>query len=144
MQQLRRALQRLTKLTPEHREHLTEFMILDQIGTLLTGVIAVWLTQHKRESWRRWACIFGLLGQPFWFYAAWKAEQWGILGISVLYTYAWVRGSWTYWIAPDRTGPALNKGEHHAGGPDVAARARADPADPRPAVSPPPQAPARR
>ena len=29
-------------------------MVLDQVGILLTGVIAVWLTQHKRESWRRW------------------------------------------------------------------------------------------
>ena len=37
-------------------------MVLDQLGILVTGVIAVWLTQHKRESWRRWACIFGLLG----------------------------------------------------------------------------------
>ena len=33
-------------------------MVLDQVGILVTGVIAVWLTQHKRESWRRWACIF--------------------------------------------------------------------------------------
>ena len=68
-------------------------MVLDQVGILLTGVIAVWLTQHKREGWRRWACIFGLLGQPFWFYAAWKAEQWGILAISTLYAYAWARAS---------------------------------------------------
>jgi hypothetical protein len=56
-----------------------EAIVLDQIAILLTGVIAVWLTQDKRESWRRWAPIFGLLAQPFWFYAAWKAEQWGDL-----------------------------------------------------------------
>ena len=85
-------------------------MVLDQLGILLTGVIAVWLTQHKRESWRRWACIFGLLGQPFWFYAAWKAEQWGILAISTLYTYAWARGIWTYWLTSERTGSAANEG----------------------------------
>jgi hypothetical protein len=60
---------------------------------LLTGVIAVWLTQDKRESWRRWAPIFGLLAQPFWFYAAWKAEQWGIFAITTLYTYAWQEAS---------------------------------------------------
>ena len=64
-------------------------MVLDQVGILVTGVIAVWLTQDKRESWRRWAPIFGLLAQPFWFYAAWKAEQWGIFAITTLYTYAW-------------------------------------------------------
>ena len=77
-------------------------MVLDQLGILITGVIAVWLTQHKRESWRRWACIFGLLAQPFWFYAAWKAEQWGILAISTLYTYAWARGIRTHWLASER------------------------------------------
>jgi hypothetical protein len=88
----------------------TESMVLDQLGILVTGVVAVWLTQHKRESWRRWACIFGLLGQPFWFYAAWKAEQWGIIAISMLYTYAWARGIWTYWLASERTGSAPNEG----------------------------------
>jgi hypothetical protein len=87
-------------------------MVLDQLGILLTGVVAVWLTQHKRESWRRWACIFGLLGQPFWFYAAWKAQQWGILAVSTLYTYAWGRGIWTYWLASERTGSAPNEGTH--------------------------------
>jgi hypothetical protein len=52
-------------------------MGLDQIGITLSGVIAVWLTQDKRATWQRWACIFGMVAQPFWFYAAWKAEQWG-------------------------------------------------------------------
>jgi len=92
------------------RDPLTESMVLDQLAILVTGVIAVWLTQHKRESWRRWACIFGLLAQPFWFYAAWKAEQWGILAISTLYTYAWARGIWTYWLASERIGSAPNEG----------------------------------
>jgi hypothetical protein len=85
-------------------------MVVDQVGILQTGVIAVWLTQQKRESWRRWACIFGLLGQPFWFHAAWKAEQWGILAISTLYTYAWARGIWTYWLASERAGSAPDEG----------------------------------
>jgi hypothetical protein len=102
---------RLRKLTTGGIGTVTaEFIVLDQVGILATGVIAVWLTQHTRESWRRWACIFGLLGQPFWFFAAWKAEQWGILAISTLYTYAWARGIWTYWLASERTGSAPNSG----------------------------------
>ena len=75
-------------------------MGLDQIGITLSGVIAVWLTQDKRATWRRWACIFGMLAQPFWFYAAWKAEQWGIFAMCTLYTYAWVRGLWIHWLSP--------------------------------------------
>jgi len=73
---------------------------LDQIGIALTGLIAVWLTQDQRESWQRWACIFGILGQPFWFYAAWSAGQWGIFALCALYTYAWARGLWTHWLSP--------------------------------------------
>jgi len=53
----------------------TGLMSLDQIGIALSEVIAVWLTQNRRESWRRWACIFATLGQPFWSYAAWSAER---------------------------------------------------------------------
>ena len=75
-------------------------MGLDQIGIFLTGVIAVWLTQDTRESWRRWACVFGMLAQPFWFYAAWNAEQWGIFAIATVYTCAWARGVWTHWLTP--------------------------------------------
>ena len=75
-------------------------MGLDQIGITLSGVIAIWLTQDKRVTWRRWACIFGMLAQPFWFYAAWKAEQWGIFAMCTLYTYAWARGLWAHWPSP--------------------------------------------
>ena len=80
--------------------HIHEAMALDQIGIALSGVIAVWLTQDKRATWRRWACIFGMLAQPFWFYAAWKAEQWGIFAMCALYSYAWARGLWTEWLSP--------------------------------------------
>jgi hypothetical protein len=111
-------------------------MVLDQVGILVTGVIAVWLTQHKRESWRRWACIFGLLAQPFWFYAAWKAEQWGILAISTLYTYAWARGIWTYWLASERTGSAPNQGNSNQ--PGVAVVAKVGRRDRCACVGPPP------
>jgi len=74
------------------------FLGVEQIGIAISGVVAVWLTQDQRASWRRWACIFGMLGQPFWFYAAWKAEQWGIFLLCTLYTYAWARGLWAHWF----------------------------------------------
>jgi hypothetical protein len=75
-------------------------MGVDQIGITLSGIVAVWLTQDKRAAWRRFACIFGMLAQPFWFYAAWKAEQWGIFAVCMLYTYAWARGLWIHWLSP--------------------------------------------
>lgn len=72
--------------------------MIEQIGIAVTGVTAVWLTQDPRESRRRWACIFGLLGQPFWFYSAYVAEQWGIFALCFLYALSWARGFRTQWL----------------------------------------------
>lgn len=75
-------------------------MTYDQICIGLFGVTAVFLSQSALAGRRRWACIFGMLGQPFWIIAAWKAAQWGIFGLSFLYTWAWCKGFYTHWIAP--------------------------------------------
>jgi len=72
---------------------------MDQIGIALTGAVAAFLSQDRRESWRKWACIFGMVGQPFWFYATWKAEQWGMFALCFLYLGAWMRGVWNNWVA---------------------------------------------
>lgn len=34
----------------------------------LTGVSAIWLSQSKRDDYRKYASVLGLIGQPFWFY----------------------------------------------------------------------------
>ena len=72
--------------------------MIEQIFIGLFGVTAVWLSQDSRDTVRRWACIFGLVAQPFWFYAAWKAEQWGIFALAFLYTYSWLRGVKANWF----------------------------------------------
>lgn len=71
---------------------------LAQIGIAIFGVAAIRLSQDHRDSVRRWACICGLLAQPFWFYATWTAGQWGIFALCFLYTWAWFKGLRTYWI----------------------------------------------
>ena len=71
---------------------------MEQIGIALVGVAAVWMSQDKRDNWRKWASIMGLIGQPFWFYATWKASQWGMFSLCFLYTYAWGRGFWNNWV----------------------------------------------
>lgn len=71
--------------------------MIEQLGIAIFGVTAVFLSQDARESRRRWACIAGLLGQPFWFYATWKAGQFGMFALCFVYAFSWARGLRTYW-----------------------------------------------
>lgn len=72
--------------------------MLEQIGIALTGVIAIWLSQDSNPNRRKYACIFGMLGQPFWFYSAYIAEQWGIFILCFFYAFSWMKGVYNFWI----------------------------------------------
>lgn len=72
--------------------------MIDQVAIALTGVVAIWLSQDSRKSVARYACIFGMIGQPFWFYSAFMSEQWGIFILCFFYTFAWARGVKNNWI----------------------------------------------
>lgn len=71
--------------------------MIAQIGIAILGVTAVWLSQSALIERRRWASVFGLLGQPFWIWAALDASQWGILALCGLYTFAWAKGLKEHW-----------------------------------------------
>ncbi|WP_423176256.1 MULTISPECIES: hypothetical protein [unclassified Stenotrophomonas maltophilia group] len=86
--------------------------MIEQIAIAATGVTAIWLTQSKSEKARRFACLFGLAGQPFWFASAIAAEQWGIVVLCCFYTVAWARGVWNNWLSPKRKGAdGLTRGQ---------------------------------
>ena len=72
-----------------------------QLMIAVTGATAVFLTQCASWELRRWACVIGLIGQPFWFIAAYTAEQWGVFFAAFLYTIAWARGLHTYWLSKE-------------------------------------------
>ncbi len=72
--------------------------MIEQIAIALSSVAATFLSQDPKKSRRRWACLLGLIGQPFWFYATWKAGQWGIFALCFFYTASWARGVRTYWM----------------------------------------------
>jgi len=74
--------------------------VIDQIGIVAFGSTAVFLTQSKRESWRRSACLFGSAAQPFWFWTLAGHHQFGIMMMSCLYTFSWFKGVWQWWIQP--------------------------------------------
>ena len=71
---------------------------MEQIAIAFTGIVAIWLTQQKNEVLKKYACLFGLAGQPFWFYSAYNAEQRGIFVLSTFYTYAWYLGLKNNWF----------------------------------------------
>jgi hypothetical protein len=75
--------------------------VIDQGVLFVLGTTAVWLSQDPRDDRRKWACIIGITAQPFWLYATWKAEQWGIFALTFVYAAAWIRGIWHFWIAAE-------------------------------------------
>ncbi len=74
--------------------------MISQIGIVFFGVLAAWLTQQANENRKKYACIFGLISQPFWFYSAIETNQWGIFLLSIIYTGVWLIGLKNYWVKP--------------------------------------------
>jgi nicotinamide riboside transporter PnuC len=76
--------------------------MIDQVAIFMTGIVAVWLSQDEKPERRKYACLFALVGQPFWFYASYQASQWGVMILSIFYTIAWAKGFYLYWIKPHK------------------------------------------
>jgi hypothetical protein len=74
--------------------------VIAQVGVAFTGVTAIFLTQCGNPKLARYACLFGLAGEPFWFWSAGEAHQWGVVALAFLYTFAWGKGAWLYWVKP--------------------------------------------
>ena len=72
---------------------------MEQVAIAISSIAAIWLTQQSREDWKKYACLFGICGQPFWFYSTYMAEQWGIFALSFFYTYAWIVGIKNNWFS---------------------------------------------
>lgn len=72
--------------------------MIEQFIIAVTGLSAVWFSQSSDPSKHRYACLWGLAGEPFWFYSAWKADQWGIMVLAIVYALGWSRGFYNYWI----------------------------------------------
>ena len=71
---------------------------MEQVFIAFTGVIAIFLSQSLDSKLRKFSSIFGLCGQPFWFYTSYKHNQWGIFILCFFYTYSWATGLYNYWI----------------------------------------------
>lgn len=72
---------------------------MNQIFIFIFGISSIFLI-GRVESWRKWGYLFGLLGQPFWYYESISNEQWGIMILSFFYTFSWSQGIYNYIIKP--------------------------------------------
>ena len=73
--------------------------MIEQIMIGLTSAIAIYLSQSD-DRYTRYACLFGVVGQPFWFYSSYQTEQWGIFVLCFFYAFAWGQGIKKYWLKP--------------------------------------------
>lgn len=66
-----------------------------QGAILILSAAAMWLvsgrSRHARLGW-----ALGLASQPFWLYATFEADQWGMFALAVFYTFAWANGLWNH------------------------------------------------
>lgn len=72
--------------------------MIEQFFIAATELIAMYLMQSNKYTDRKYSSIFGLLGQPFWFYASYTHEQWGSLFIGFFFTALWIKNFKYYWI----------------------------------------------
>lgn len=78
--------------------------MIEQIAIAMTGVVAIFLTQQSNDKLKKFACIFGIFGQPFWFYSAYTNDQWGIFILCLFYSYSWSLGIYNNWVKPSQKG----------------------------------------
>ncbi len=69
-----------------------------QVGIGFTGGVAILLSQQSNDNLKKYACIFGLLGQPFWFWMAIEKGLWVVMALNCFYAYSWALGFYNNWI----------------------------------------------
>lgn len=75
-------------------------LVLVNLAIAINGVVAITLTQSDDPKVSKWACVFGLIGQPAWFALAIMGNSYGLLVVSVMYAQAWWKGFNRLWLKP--------------------------------------------
>jgi len=75
--------------------------MIEQAVIACTELTAMWLLQTKNLSKRKYSSVFGLLGQPFWFYSSYISHQWGTFLLCFLFTSIWFKIFYDYWLTSE-------------------------------------------
>jgi hypothetical protein len=70
--------------------------IVAQVWIPTTGLPTIYYTSKKNKL----APLFGLFGQPAWFYSSAYTRQWGVLALTMVYTGLWVLTAYRWWAKP--------------------------------------------
>jgi hypothetical protein len=87
-----------------------QFTFMHAIQTVFAGG-SILLTQLSNKECQRYACIVGIIGQPFCLYAMFVAGELGMLVVALLVTFGWFIGIKNYWIKPWLAGYAKGSNE---------------------------------
>jgi hypothetical protein len=76
--------------------------IISQSFAVILGCWSMWLVnqKHKEHPNKRWACILGLISEPFWMFTLLYHGQWIAIIVKLFYTYSWSVGIYNFWIKP--------------------------------------------
>lgn len=68
-----------------------------QAAIVILGGAAIWLVGRRNPRLRRWGYVVGLISQPFWLWATFTADQFGMYLLSLFYCWAWADGIYNHW-----------------------------------------------
>jgi hypothetical protein len=71
--------------------YITQFFIF------IFSASAIWFV-GRTEKWSKYGYVLGLLSQPFWFYSTITQKQYGMLCLTIFYTYSWGQGFYNHFI----------------------------------------------
>jgi hypothetical protein len=80
--------------------------VFAQIIIASTEVTAMLLLSSKKQSIRKYAAIFGLIGQPFWFYSSYQAGQFGAFFLCFVFSAIWLKNLYSdYFMTTKKDNP---------------------------------------
>lgn len=69
----------------------TRIDVLLQVAIGVLTIVSLWLITSD-GPYARWGHVLGLVSQPFWIAATWRARQWGMLFVALMLVGLWLRG----------------------------------------------------
>ena len=71
-------------------------MSVDQLFILVLGVGGVALAMSPSRQLQAYGVLVVLCAQPFWFYSAYTAGQWGVVLLAFWFTFCHAKGIWNH------------------------------------------------